>query len=107
MTNIYLKNRPVIAANILPQALKGRPDVKHGCNPCAKTQQVNHVCNPCIAKTLLLALLLALLTPGAANAQNRAIVTIGEGTSTQPYPLPGTRGINTMSSSTRLLLLQL
>ena len=36
--------------------------------------------------------LLALLAPGAANAQNRAIVTIGEGTYGQIYPLPGYYG---------------
>ena len=34
-------------------------------------------------------LLLAFFAPWAANAQNRAIVTIGEGTSSQNFPLPG------------------
>ena len=44
------------------------------------------------AALLLMLGFLALLAPGAANAQNRAIVTIGEGTSSQPYPLPGNYG---------------
>ena len=44
------------------------------------------------AALLLMLALLALLAPGAANAQNRAIVTIGEGTYGQIYPLPGYYG---------------
>jgi hypothetical protein len=43
-------------------------------------------------KNLLFLLLMALIMPWAANAQNRTIVTIGEGTSTQRYPLPGYYG---------------
>ena len=43
-------------------------------------------------KSLLFALLLALFMPWAANAQNRTVVTIGDGTSTQRYPLPGYYG---------------
>ena len=37
-------------------------------------------------------LLIALIAPWAANAQNRTLVTIGDGTSTQRYPLPGYYG---------------
>ena len=78
MTNIFLKIMPATAANIPQKALKGRPDVMHGCNPCTNKPQANHGCNPCnnhsraprVAKTLLLALLLALLAPLAARAQN-------------------------------------
>ena len=40
-------------------------------------------------KNLLFLLLALLFAPWAANAQNRTIVTIGEGTSTQNFPLPG------------------
>jgi hypothetical protein len=92
MTNIFLKIMPATAANIPQKALKGRPDVMHGCNPCTNKPQANHGCNPCtnteqanhgcnpcnnhsraprVAKTLLLALLLALLAPRAARAQHR------------------------------------
>ncbi|MBR6929396.1 MAG: hypothetical protein IKH61_04100 [Bacteroidales bacterium] len=79
MTNIFLKIMPATAANIPQKALKGRPDVMHGCNPCTNKPQANHGCNPCnnhsraprVAKTLLLALLLALLAPRAARAQQR------------------------------------
>ena len=113
MTDINLKNMPATAAKTHPQALKGRHHVMHGCNPCNNTQRANHGCNPCnnpqqanhgcnpcnnqsrtprLTKTLLLALLLALLATGAANAQNRTIVTIGEGTDTQNLPLPGLYG---------------
>ena len=80
MTDINLKSMPATAAKTQPQALKGRHHVMHGCNPCN---------TPRLTKTLLLALLLALLAPGAANAQNRTIVTIGVGTYTHNFPLPG------------------
>ena len=43
-------------------------------------------------KSLLFLLLFALIAPWAANAQNRAIVTIGDGTSSHYYPLPGFYG---------------
>ena len=59
-------------ALINPQAPKGRPDVKHGCNPCAVTPARNG-CNPRKTKTLLLALLLALLAPAAARAQEETL----------------------------------
>ena len=40
-------------------------------------------------KSLLFALLFALLAPWAANAQNRTLITIGDGTATNYYPMPG------------------
>ena len=40
-------------------------------------------------KSLLFLLLALIFMPWAANAQNRTVVTIGEGTSTQNFPLPG------------------
>ena len=46
------------------------------------------------SKRLLILLLMALLVPWAANAQSPQIVTIGEGTSTGYYPLPGFYGWN-------------
>ena len=61
------------------KALKGRPDVKHGCNPCAQTQDV-HGCNPCAqtptqhrGKPRLLLLLLALV---AIATTARAQITV-------------------------------
>ena len=41
------------------------------------------------SKHLLLLMLLALFAPWAANAQNRTTVTIGNGTYSQNFPLPG------------------
>ena len=44
-------------------------------------------------KKFLLFLMFALFcVPWAANAQSRTLVTIGDGTSTQRYPLPGYYG---------------
>ena len=43
-------------------------------------------------KFLLFLLLLALFAPWTANGQNRTIVTIGDGTSSHYYPLPGFYG---------------
>ena len=45
-----------------------------------------------VKKPLLIMMLLAVFAPWAANAQNRTLVTIGDGTSTQSYPLPGWYG---------------
>lgn len=81
MTNIFTKTLAIAATTT--KAPKGRPDVKHGCNPCAITPSAQHGCNPCAVtparngcnprktKTLLLALLFALLAPAAAWAQSR------------------------------------
>ena len=60
------------------KALKGRPDVKHGCNPCAQTQDMNR-CN-CAPRAILLVLLLALLVPLAVQAQTYPVnINCGEG----------------------------
>ena len=77
--NLHQIAKAPMIALIHNQALKGRP--KHGCNPCAQTQgmhscnpctkpQANHGCNPCTTKTLLLLLLLALIAPMTARAQD-------------------------------------
>jgi len=87
MTNI--NTMPAIAAT--PKALKGRPDVKQGCNPCDKTQAIAanrpanlmwvvNNCKSIVYKTsnslktktkraFALLLMLALLAPVAARAQ--------------------------------------
>ena len=44
------------------------------------------------SKHLLLLLLFAMFAPWAVNAQNRTIITIGEGTGTNYYPMPGFYG---------------
>ncbi len=92
MTNIFTKTLAIAATTT--KAPKGRPDVKHGCNPCAITSSAQHGCNPCAitpsaqhgcnprkTKTLLLALLLALLAPATAWAQFGG----GTGKQTDPY----------------------
>ena len=77
--NLHQIAKAPMIALIHNQALKGRP--KHGCNPCAQTQgmhscnpctkpQANHGCNPCATKTLLLLLLLGLIAPMTALAQD-------------------------------------
>ncbi len=79
MTNIFTKTLAIAATTT--KAPKGRPDVKHGCNPCAITPSAQHGCNPRKTKTLLLALLLALLAPATAWAQFGG----GTGKQTDPY----------------------
>ena len=111
MTNI--NNMPAIAAT--PKALKGRPDVKQGCNPCDRTQAITanrtanliwlvNNCKPVVYKTsnslktktkrALALLMLALLVPAAAWAQFGG----GSGTETDPYLIATTDHMDALAS---------
>lgn len=91
MTNI--NTMPAIAAT--PKALKGRPDVKQGCNPCDKTQADRRP-PPFTPRTFLLVFLLALLAPAAAWAQST--FGGGSGTETAPYLIATTYDMDALAS---------
>ena len=97
--NLLQKAKAPMIALINPQAPKGRPDVKHGCNPWAEATPANHRCNPCAvthrAKTLLLLLLLAMTT--AAQAQS--IFGGGSGTETNPYIISTTDHLDQLAAN--------
>ena len=84
--NLLQKAKSPMIALINPQALKGRTDIKHGCNPCAVTHR---------AKTLLFLLLLAMTT--AAQAQS--IFGGSAGTNEDPYLIYNTDQLDQLAAN--------